>query len=534
MAASRSRRPLIGLRSRRPLVAVDLSRVLVRPSRLMVWVHRWRRRRLGYRSSPAAAPAPRTVPGITPLRAARPNLMRHDATRTPLRAARPNLMRHDATRTPVTLSARRTRDRAVEVAEGGVRDVTAVRDVAPVSRAVPRLARVQARQPLVRPRPAASRAVLLAPRVRDLQLRPRGTGIAAGRAGASGQAGASSAPRGIVMAARPPVPDPGARPYRARPLTPAPDGQFPAVAAMAPAWVPGRAAVSPRSPLVARPHRLSRRAVQISEVSRRGARPGSAVSGSRAARSTDLVNEPSIPAMTSDSAWRRQVRRQPLESPQPLPTRWQPLARHLAGSAAVRYTTGPATRAALTAARALGATTGTVLHLARQPEAVDLPVVAHELVHARSALTRPRFLSADNHGSLDADERATRRTATAVSTGNAAAMVAIARLPVGGAATVVRSPMSAAEPSAGSGASSGRFELARLGATPSGSPLLARSEDDPAPATQPSAPFATTPAGSASQAPAAAQPDVDRIVEQLEAWLLRELERRGGRFGGVF
>ena len=87
-------------------------------------------------------------------------------------------------------------------------------------------------------------------------------------------------------------------------------------------------------------------------------------------------------------------------------------------------------------------------------------------MHARSALTRPRCLSADNHGSLDADERATRRTATAVSTGNAAAMVAIARLPMRWRGNRGAESDERGRAVGRIGRVSGKFELARLGATP--------------------------------------------------------------------
>jgi len=83
----------------------------------------------------------------------------------------------------------------------------------------------------------------------------------------------------------------------------------------------------------------------------------------------------------------------------------------LAGSAArPSYTTGPATRSALAAAGALGATTGTVVHLAQPPSThvSTIGVLAHELAHARHPVSRPRFLLRAPSGGLDAEERSAR------------------------------------------------------------------------------------------------------------------------------
>ncbi|MCB0912524.1 MAG: hypothetical protein KDB60_12995, partial [Propionibacteriaceae bacterium] len=74
--------------------------------------------------------------------------------------------------------------------------------------------------------------------------------------------------------------------------------------------------------------------------------------------------------------------------------------------------------------------------------------------------------------------------------------------------------------------------------------VLAREPSTPA-----SSSSATTAPANASGSPAApavsaapadgtpgagAAIDYDKVVDHLESWLLRELERRGGRFGGVF
>jgi hypothetical protein len=61
----------------------------------------------------------------------------------------------------------------------------------------------------------------------------------------------------------------------------------------------------------------------------------------------------------------------------------------------------------LAEAGALGATSGTVVHLARRPSAdpASIGVLAHELTHARQPIGRPRFLLHAPSGAADADER---------------------------------------------------------------------------------------------------------------------------------
>ncbi|MCW5951095.1 MAG: DUF4157 domain-containing protein [Propionibacteriaceae bacterium] len=233
------------------------------------------------------------------------------------------------------------------------------------------------------------------------------------------------------------------------------------------------------------------------------------------------VHHPPEPQLPPERAWRAATAEQPLENPRPLPASWQPLARRLAGTPNVRYTTGPATRAALAASGASGATTGRVIHLAREPVAADTEVVAHELAHARSSLVRPRFLAADHrHG--DADEQATRQvTSQALTTARPAPE--IARLPVGGAAVLVARTPAPAHPGSAATVQPG---MAAPGRNPG---VLAR---EAAPAQQASAPAEAQPA--TESAGQAAPIDYDKLVGFLDRWLGKELERRGGRYQGVF
>ena len=119
------------------------------------------------------------------------------------------------------------------------------------------------------------------------------------------------------------------------------------------------------------------------------------------------------PIATPQQRWRAAVAARPLEAPRPFPAALRPLVTRFAGTAnRPSYTTGAATRQALSAAGAHGATTGSVVHLADPPSTAALRggtaalrVLAHELTHARQPVGRPRFLLRVPSGAADADER---------------------------------------------------------------------------------------------------------------------------------
>ncbi|MFG1609214.1 DUF4157 domain-containing protein [Actinoplanes sp. NPDC049265] len=104
----------------------------------------------------------------------------------------------------------------------------------------------------------------------------------------------------------------------------------------------------------------------------------------------------------------------PLEAPRAFPARLMPIVRSLTGGSSATYTTGRATRRALRAARAHGATTGTTVHLPGEPGSTEPALLAHELVHARNPIRRPRFSLHAPHSAADADERTARATEAAV------------------------------------------------------------------------------------------------------------------------
>ncbi|WP_370378902.1 DUF4157 domain-containing protein [Catenulispora sp. GAS73] len=331
------------------------------------------------------------------------------------------------------------------------------------------------------------------------------------------------------------------------------------------------------------------------------------------------------PDGSPEQRWRAAVKARPLEAPRPFPANLRPLVARFAGDAGrASYTTGPATREALAQAGALGATTGSVVHLPGAPAAAmsaDLTgVLAHELSHARQPVGRPRFLLRVQSGAMDADERAAHVVGQQAAVGTAASVFAdssgfsgasgfsgsggshggpapavrrsisaptlpghlgavpppgsvapglVDQLPVGAASgNAVSEARSAASGLAsglpglsdmssmsGSDATARGLLAALAAADPGGAAALAESavgrgaeefgghgghelDSDAAAATAASSPGA--PGAPAHGAAPASAPrhlpdtDIERIVEAVEQRLLRQLERRGGRYAGVF
>jgi hypothetical protein len=347
----------------------------------------------------------------------------------------------------------------------------------------------------------------------------------------------------------------------------------------------------------------------------------------------------SVLGATPRQRWEAAVAARPLETPRPLPAPFHAMARAITGQPhPPRYTTGTATRHALAATGALGATTGSVVHLPAAPSGTprSASVLAHELTHARRPVRRPRFLLAGAAGLLDDDERSavtagrgllqnglpaaagsalgtargaatsalggartgaldaagsaldtaragaldaatsavgtarggatsalgTLRTgaldaattaastaADAVTAGTVGAGI-VDRLPVGGGmgavgdlatraarAAVIEATaaMPGIPPGLGGGAGS---VLADALAPLAGSAAPAEDRSPPAASSGSAAITGAGPAGASQEAPARQAPgvplDADRVVELVEERLLREIERRGGRWAGVF
>ena len=277
---------------------------------------------------------------------------------------------------------------------------------------------------------------------------------------------------------------------------------------------------------------------------------------------------------TPRERWEAAVAARPLETPRPLPVAFHAMATAITGRARPPlFTTGPHTRSALSAAGALGATTGTVVHLPSAPTSGPAvsAVLAHELTHTKSPVRRPRFLLSGASGLLDDDERQAlaagqERLGQATSTGAGI----VDSLPVGGGgmgavsevatraarAAVIEasgSPMGGAfggmQSAAGNAfsgmagmagdAMSGLQSAAGHAAGDAAEGASAAVSDAAGSVTGAVAGAAQAAGGAAAGAGAAgagaAKPlDPDQVVEIVERRLLREIERRGGRWAGIF
>jgi hypothetical protein len=291
---------------------------------------------------------------------------------------------------------------------------------------------------------------------------------------------------------------------------------------------------------------------------------------------------PASAGTTPEARWRAAVATRPLERPQPFPASLRPLVAAVTGAERATYTTGPATREALAAAGAHGATSGSVVHLPTAPTTAPGPllgVVTHELAHARRPVSRPRFLLSGLPGGGDDDERSAlaigRRFAGslggsalgggagslggalsgAVSDGADAIRAGIVNdLPVGGLSRVAGVADQARDavtggfslpdvqlPGLGAGGLPGwpgaGMPGADLGSAASGAVSGAASA---AMGAVGSAVDGATGAisgalgGTLGGASPPSHVDIDRLADLLEQRLLRQIERRGGRYAGVF
>jgi hypothetical protein len=247
-----------------------------------------------------------------------------------------------------------------------------------------------------------------------------------------------------------------------------------------------------------------------------------------------------------------------LDRPRPLPERFRPLARLLSPGRAVTWTSGSRTRAALKEARASAAATGSVVHLPRPPgtNPTDLGVLAHELTHVGDRRRRHAHADLFSLGSvgsaLDAGERRARQVGSAVT--SATRVVervpgGTADLPVGGApagmgrvmdiargaateALTAAQGNSPASPTSGSQVENAVGQGAqRVGDAVSSA--IPRMIDAP-----PVTPSVVGDTASALLQTASVAGDRDsqigELLETLEERVLLEMERRGGRWGGVF
>ncbi|WP_433383083.1 eCIS core domain-containing protein [Actinoplanes sp. CA-142083] len=290
----------------------------------------------------------------------------------------------------------------------------------------------------------------------------------------------------------------------------------------------------------------------------------------------------SVMGRTPRERWESAVAARPLEAPQALPTAFHAMASAITGRARPPlFTTGPNTRHALAAAGALGATTGTTVHLPAVPTSGPAvsEVLAHELTHTRSPVRRPRFLLGGMSGLLDDDERqalaagrealgqgASGLASSAMSQASTAGAGIVDSLPVGGGLGAVNevatraaraavieaagSPMgSAFSGMAGSAQDAfsglqGMAGNAMSGLQSAAGDAVSGLQGAAGDAIEGAASAVSDAAGGVSNvvggltgggAAGAGKPlDPDQVVEIVERRLLREIERRGGRWAGIF
>jgi hypothetical protein len=281
---------------------------------------------------------------------------------------------------------------------------------------------------------------------------------------------------------------------------------------------------------------------------------------------------PPVPETASPRVrWEAAVTARPLESPRPLPTAFHTMASAISGRARPPlFTTGPATRHALAAAGALGATTGTVVHLPAPPTRGPsvAAVLAHELTHTRNPVRRPRFFLGGASSLLDDDERSALaagrdrlagaepligQARTALGDAGSTAAGIVDQLPVGGGLGAIgdvatRAARAAVLEAAASplGAASGFANDAR-GVVTGGLDAASGALSGASGYAQQAAESVGATAGAAGNAVSGAVSNVahaaadakgvldpDKVVEIVERRLLREIERRGGRWAGMF
>jgi hypothetical protein len=254
----------------------------------------------------------------------------------------------------------------------------------------------------------------------------------------------------------------------------------------------------------------------------------------------------------------------PAQRPTALPHRFQPLARGLT-QRPVLIAHDSTTRAALRAVNRPAATLGNVLHLQRSPDdsAATHELIAHELVHAASAPTRPRFYAEPGHdheehramqvGLLARASRTSAVDASALPLAKGAPVLPrvvqrteAAPTPAGVVSSAV-APVSAASPSvqrsvggstgtggsavSGSATSMPSSRSAQGTSTSAGS----RVQRSVAEGSETSSAVTTNGLSSESTATTSARlNDFEELVEMIERRVLNELERRGGRVRGAW
>lgn len=231
-------------------------------------------------------------------------------------------------------------------------------------------------------------------------------------------------------------------------------------------------------------------------------------------------------------------------TPGRLPHRFEPMARALLpGTARARVSSDEASRSALASVGKLAATVGDVIHLAQPLDATprSAEIVAHELTHVASPSPAPRFFADDRDSPEERRARAVGRAMAQAPVGSPpvapapagsgpAGVPAGSGAPPAGANGGSRPAGSSTRPAGSTGSSS------TAGASTTGTRIPGGSSGHAGHAGTAGSPSAgvgnpASPNGvSTTGLSDAGSLDVERLLDALEARVLRELERRGRRW----
>ena len=271
----------------------------------------------------------------------------------------------------------------------------------------------------------------------------------------------------------------------------------------------------------------------------------------RAGETAAAVDTPAPPTASLGDRFLHELSRQPAPAPQPLPERYQPMARAITGHHRVMLSVNDASRRALRSVDKVAATTGNVIHLHKPlaPGARAAEVLAHELTHVAHPSPAPRFFDDDVRSP---EERQAEQVAKVM-----------ARAPLAPNGTISRARSANATPAvsrAGSGSdiirrspassSPGTINAAALANEMLGGPKVQRSSQpaarqvshDHSPGTVRRSPDTSVTDTEVTDTETTTERDVqndfraqldlhfDYLLRRLERRMVIELERRGGRF----
>ena len=306
----------------------------------------------------------------------------------------------------------------------------------------------------------------------------------------------------------------------------------------------------------------------------RGAEPSGALVARSRRRDIAPGHAPRVRSLARSERFLAELGNAASEQTSPLPPWAAPLVRSIPGAHPAKMTTGSATRRALRSVGAVAATTGSTIHLAAAPRRspASIAVLAHELSHVADRSATPRFYGGDlaDHGEGRARALGTlaafaagRAPALGTDSVAAATSALTSRSSTGPSKSVSSLPVGGFGGFFAAGTEAGRDVVMRSSATepdelvegPGNTDAPAVAGVEPAElGTQNSAREGHTPGGSADVAPAPREASrtasglvpgavsaatdshsrMGELLEALEERVLAELERRGGRWAGVF